>query len=572
MKKRLLIIGGVAAGPKAAAKARRCDPEMEIVIYQEEDEISYAGCGLPYYISGVIGEREDLISRTPGKFALEGIKILKNRRIEKIDIPSRAVLGRKIGSGEAFTDRFDKLVIATGAYPIRPKLEGIDLTNIFYLRSILDADAIFEKIQSKDIRNVTIAGGGYIGLEMAESLIHQGKNVTIVELAPQILTLFDEDFAGILRQYLEKMGVRVFTSEGIQALRGTEGKVTHVQTVSKGIEADVVLMSLGVRPQVELAKQAGLKIGETGAIWVNERMETSAEGIYAAGDCTETIHLITGKRTWIPLGSTANKQGRVVGVNVCGGNDIFPGVMGTTVFKVFDFNIAKTGLSMREAGKEGFHPIQAIVRGYDRAHYYPGEKESVLKVIVDRETGRILGGQAIGEGPSDKFIDILAMALHAKMGCRELANVDLAYAPPFSPVLSPIIVAANVLTNKLEGKVEGIQASEVREKLQNQKETFQVLDVREEDEVKEKKIPNTTWIPYGELKKRVHELDKTTEMAIHCESGLRSYEACLKLKHEGFKNVKNIDGGMLCWCYDLEVSPPQASPSSGRGQNGGGQN
>jgi NADPH-dependent 2,4-dienoyl-CoA reductase/sulfur reductase-like enzyme/rhodanese-related sulfurtransferase len=565
MMKRLLVIGGVAAGPKAAAKARRCDPEMEIVLYQEEDDISYAGCGLPYYISGVIEEREDLISRTPGKFALEGIKILKNRRIEKIDIPNRAVSGRKIGSGETFTDHFDRLVIATGAYAIRPKIEGMDLANVFYLRSIFDADAVSEAIRFKSIRNVIIAGGGYIGLEMAESLVHLGKNVTIVELAPQILTLFDEDFAGVLRQYLEKKGVKIFTSEGIQALKGKGGKVTHVQTMSREIEADVVLMSLGIRPQVELAKQAGLKMGETGAIWVNERMETSAEGIYAAGDCAETIHLITGKRVWIPLGSTANKQGRVVGTNACGGNATFPGVMGTTVFKTFEFNVAKTGLSMREAEKEGFHPVQAIVRGYDRAHFYPGRKESTLKVIADKETGRILGGQAVGEGPSDKFIDILAMALHGKMTCRELANVDLAYAPPFSPVLSPIIVAANVLTNKLEGKVEGIQASEVREKLETSRENFQVLDVREEDEVKAKRIPNTLWVPYGELKKRLGELDKEKEIAVHCESGLRSYKACLRLQHEGFKNVKNIDGGMLCWHYDVESTPTPPSLSKGEG-------
>ena len=547
------MVGGVAAGPKAAAKARRCDPEMEIVIYQVEDEISYAGCGLPYYISGVIKKRQELISRTPGQFAQEGIKVLKNRRIERIDVQNHTVTGRKIGSGETFTDQFDRLVIATGAYPIRPKIEGIELKNVFYLRSIFDADAIFEQIRSEGIQNVVIAGGGYIGLEMAESLVHLGKSITIVELAPQILTLFDEDFAGILRQYLEKKGVKIFTSEGIEALRGKEGKVTHVQTVSHELEVEGVLMSLGIRPQVELARQAGLRIGETGAIWVNEKMETSAEGVYAAGDCAETTHLVTGKRVWIPLGSTANKQGRVVGVNVCGGSAIFPGVMGTAVFKTFDLNVAKTGLNMKEAEREGFHPIQAIVRGYDRAHYYPGGKESALKVIADRETGRILGGQAVGEGPSDKFIDILAMALHARMTCRELASVDLAYAPPFSPVLSPVIVAANVLMNKLEGKVEGIQASEVKERLQTSAENFQVLDVREKDEVEKIRIPNSTWIPLGELKKRSNELDKKKEIAVHCESGLRSYKASLRLRHEGFENVKNVDGGMLCWCYDLET-------------------
>jgi NADPH-dependent 2,4-dienoyl-CoA reductase/sulfur reductase-like enzyme len=396
MAKKLVVIGGVAAGPKAAAKARRCDPEMEIVIYQEEGEISYAGCGLPYYISGVIAKRDELISRTPGKFALDGIRVKPHHRVETIDLKKRMVSGRNLGNDQVFSDTFDRLVIATGAQPIRPRIEGLELHQVYYLRSIFDADRILESVRSEAIRNVVIVGGGYIGLEMAESLIHLGKNVTIVELAPQILTLFDEDLAGVLRQYLEKKGVRIFTSEGIKGIRGEAGKVTVVITSSREMEADAVLMSLGVRPHVELAKKSGLKIGETGAIWVNEKMETSAEGIYAAGDCVETTHLMTGKKTWIPLGSTANKQGRVVGVNVCGGHAAFPGVLGTTVFKTFDFNVAKTGLNMREAEKEGLHPIQAIVRGFDRAHYYPGRKESTLKVIADQKTGQILG-EALGK-------------------------------------------------------------------------------------------------------------------------------------------------------------------------------
>lgn len=554
MKRKLVVVGGVAAGPKAAAKARRCDPEMEITIYQEEDAISYAGCGLPYYISGLIKERQELISRTPGQFAQEEIRVKKNCRIEKIDIGEKKVEGRNLESGERFEDRYDRLVLATGAQPIRPTIEGIDLKNIFFLRSIFHADAIVHHIRSEDIRKVVIVGGGYIGLEMAESLIHLEKEVAIVELAPQILTLFDEDFSNILRQYLERKGIQIFTQEGIKALRGRDGRVSHVQTALREIEADAVLMSLGIRPQVELARLAGLKIGETGAIWVNEKMETSVAGIYAAGDCAETTHLVTGKRVWVPLGSTANKQGRVVGVNVCGGNAIFPGVLGTTIFKVFDYHVAKTGLNMKEAESEGFKPIQAIVRGYDRAHYYPGMKESTLKVIADKETGRILGGQAIGEGPSDKLIDILAMALHAKMNSYQLANVDLSYAPPFSPALSPILVAANVLSNKIEGKVEGIQASDVRKRMEALGDEFQLLDVRREDEVKKRRIPHTTWIPLDELKKRMGELDEGKEIAVHCESGLRSYKACLKLSQAGFEKVKNVDGGLLCWCDDLESS------------------
>jgi NADPH-dependent 2,4-dienoyl-CoA reductase/sulfur reductase-like enzyme/rhodanese-related sulfurtransferase len=492
------------------------------------------------------------MSRSPDKFAEDDIEVLKGRRIERIDVRNHTVSGRKTGSGEPFTDRFDRLVLAGGAYAIRPRIDGADLGNVFYLRSIFDADRLLERIRSEEVRNVVIAGGGYIGLEMAESLVQLKKNVTIVELAPQILTLFDDDFASVLQQSLERKGVKVLTSEGIQALQGRGGRVARVQTPVREIEADAVLMSLGIRPQVDLAKQTGLRIGETGAIWVNERMETSSEDVFAAGDCAETTHLITGKKVWVPLGSTANKQGRVVGVNVCGGSATFPGVMGSTVFKTFEFNVAKTGLNMREAESEGFHPLQVIVRGYDRAHFYPGRKESMLKVVADERTGRILGGQALGEGPSDKFIDIVAMALHGRMTCEQLANVDLSYAPPFSPAMSPVIVAANALANKREGKVVGIQASKVKEKLETAKETFQVVDVREKEEVEQKRIPNSTWIPYAELEVRLSEIDRSREIAVQCESGLRSYKACLKLQHEGFTNVKNLDGGMLCWCYDLE--------------------
>ena len=484
---------------------------------------------------------------------MDGIRVKKRHEVEEIDLKNRRVSVRSLDGGKAFAEPFDRLVLATGAQPVRPKIEGMDLGGVYFLRSIVDADRIFQRVRSDDVRNVVIAGGGYIGLEMAESMIELGKEVTLVEMAPQIATLFDEDLSNMLRLRLEKKGARIFTSEAIKALRGREGEVTRVETEHREIKSDAVLMSLGVRPQVELAKSAGLKIGETGAIWVNEKMETSAEGVYAAGDCAETTHLLTGKRIWVPLGSTANKQGRVVGTNVCGGDAVFPGILGTAIFKTFDFNVAKTGLNMKEAEKEGFRPIQAIVRGFDRAHYYPGRKESTLKVIADRETGRILGGQAVGEGPSDKFIDILAMALHGKMTCRTLSTVDLAYAPPYSPALSPVIVAANVLMNKLEGKVEGIQASEVREKLQAGGD-FQLLDVREASELKEKRIPGSVWIPLGELGKRVRELDKKKEIAVHCESGLRSYKACLKLKHAGLENVKNIDGGMLCWCYETESS------------------
>jgi NADPH-dependent 2,4-dienoyl-CoA reductase/sulfur reductase-like enzyme/rhodanese-related sulfurtransferase len=555
--KRLIVIGGVAAGPKVASKAKRCDPDLEVVIYQEEGEVSYSGCGLPYYIGGVIPERKKLLIRTAEQFGLDGIQVLKRHRVENIDLQKRQVSGVKLDNGQTFGDTFDRLVLATGSEVIRPKIPGMDLGQVFFLHSIFDADVILPQVQSAAVKSVVVVGGGYIGLEMAEALSQLGKKVTIVELAPQIATLFDEDMAAVLRQYLEKKGLVILTSEGLRGLTGQNGKVTRVQTQKRELPADVVILSLGIRPRVELARKAGLKIGETGAIWVNERMETSAEGVYAAGDCAETTHRVTGKRVWIPLGSTANKQGRVAGINVCGGHETFPGVLGTGIFKAFDFHVAKTGLNMREAKMEGLEPIQAIVRGYGRAHVLPGGKESVLKVIASRKTGRILGAQAVGEGPSDKFIDTVAMALQAKMTCSQLAEADLAYSPPFSPVLSPVIVAACVLMNKIEGTLGWLSAAELKEKRAASGDHFVVLDVREEKEVKEKRIPRSQWIPLDELEKRLGELDKNKEIAVHCHSGLRSYKASLKLKHHGFTKVENVDGGLLCWSYDLEGEKAQ---------------
>ena len=550
--KRLIVIGGVAAGPKTAAKAKRCNPNLEVVIYQEEGEVSYSGCGLPYYIGGVIPERKKLLIRTAEQFAVDGIQVLKRHRVENIDLQKRQVSGVKLDNGQTFVDPFDRLVLATGSEVIRPKIPGMDLGNVFSLHSIFDADAILPRVQSAGVKNVVVVGGGYIGLEMAEALKQLGKKVTIVEIAPQIATLFDEEMAAVLQQYLEKKGLVIFTSEGLQALIGKNGKVTCVQTQKQELPADMVLLSLGIRPRVGLARKAGLKIGSTGAIWVNERMETSAAGVYAAGDCVETTHLVTGKKVWIPLGSTANKQGRVAGANVCGGKATFSGVLGTAIFKAFDFHAAKTGLNMREAAREGLEPVQAIVRGYGSAHIFPGGKESVLKVIASRKTGGILGAQAVGEGPSDKFIDTVAMAIQAKMTCSQLAEADLAYSPPFSPVLSPVIVAAYVLTNKIEGTLGWLSAAELQAKRAASGDDLVVLDVREAKEVKEKRIPRSQWIPLDELERRLGELDKNKVFAVHCHSGLRSYKACLKLKHHGFPRIENVDGGLLCWSYDLE--------------------
>ena len=552
MPEKLVVIGGVAAGPKAAAKAKRCRPDLEVVIYQEEGAVSYGGCGLPYYVSGKIKERNQLLARTKEQFAQDGIQVKLKHRVEEIKVKEKKIKGLNLETGDQFVDTYDKLVLATGSFPIRPQVAGADLKGVFYLRSIFDADLLVQQLFSAQIQNVVIVGGGYIGLEMAESLSELGKKVTIVEKMPQIVTLFDQDMARLVQRYLEQKGMQVLVGEGLQEIRGEQGRVSSIRTANQEIRADAVLLSLGIRPRVELARQAGLRLGETGAIWVNERMETSAEDVFAAGDCVESTHLISGKRVWIPLGSTANKQGRVVGINVSGGAAVFPGVLGTAIFKVFDFKVAKTGLNMREAEQAGFSPLSAIVRGYSGAHYYPGMKESVLKVIADQKSGRILGAQAVGEGPSDKFIDVISMALLGRMDCSTLGNADLAYSPPFSPALSPVLVAAHVLQNKREKVFEWITADEVKNKLERAADEFVLLDVREEKEVKEKRIPGSLWIPLGQLEENIGKLDNKKEIAIHCHSGARSYKGYLKLKHKGFKNIKNVDGGILCWPEELK--------------------
>ncbi|MGC8811121.1 MAG: FAD-dependent oxidoreductase [bacterium] len=552
MQEKLVVIGGVAAGPKAAAKAKRCRPDLEVVIYQEEGAVSYGGCGLPYYVSGKIKERNQLLARTKEQFAQDGIQVKLQHRVVEINVKEKKIKGIHLETGDHFVDTYDKLVLATGSFPIRPQVAGADLKGVFYLRSIFDADLLVQQLSSDQIQNVVVVGGGYIGLEMAESLSELGKRVTIVEKMPQIVTLFDQDMARLVQRYLEKKGIQVLVGEGLQEIRGEQRRVSSIRTDNQEIRADAVLLSLGIRPRVELARQAGLRLGETGAIWVNERMETSAEDVFAAGDCAETVHLVTGQRVWIPLGSTANKQGRVVGINVSGGSAVFPGVLGTAIFKVFDFKVAKTGLNMREAEQAGFSPLQAIVRGYSGAHYYPGMKESVLKVIADQKSGRILGAQAVGEGPSDKFIDVISMALMARLDCSTLGNADLAYAPPFSPALSPVIVAAHVLQNKRERVFEWITAEEVKTKLERAADEFVLLDVREEKEVKEKRIPGSLWIPLGQIRQNTYKLDKEKEIAIHCHSGARSYKGYLTLKHKGFHKLKNVDGGILCWPDELE--------------------
>jgi NADPH-dependent 2,4-dienoyl-CoA reductase/sulfur reductase-like enzyme len=440
---RIIVIGGVAAGTKAAAKAHRVNPNNEIILYQDESEVSYSACGLPYVISGVIADERKVIIRQPEDFAKEGIQVFIRHRVIGIDTSKQHLTVRNLKDNTDFIVSYDRLIIATGARPIVPKIEGITLEGVLTLRNITDLARFKALIPILQPQKAVIIGAGYIGLELAETFHELNIRTTIIEKAPRILPKFDPEMAELVHDHL-------LENDGLAKINGNNGLVTSVETESgKTVSADLVVIAIGVKPNVELAKEANIELGITGAIAVDTRMATNIPGVYAAGDCCETINRITGATTWMPLGDIANLQGRVAGENIAGGDARFPGVFGTAIFKTFKLTVAMTGLSEQSALESGFDPVSIVTEGSDRARYYPGKQDFSLKLIADQKDGRLLGAQAIGLGSVDKMIDIAATALLGHLTCSDLENADLAYSPPFSPVLSPIITAAGVLNSKL---------------------------------------------------------------------------------------------------------------------------
>ncbi len=447
---RIIVIGGIAAGTKAAAKAHRVDPNNEIIIYQDEAEISYSACGLPYVISGVIADERRIIIRQPEDFAKEGIKVFTRHHVTNIDKARQQLTVRNLSNNSEELVDYDRLILATGACPIVPNIEGISLEGVLTLRNISDLNRFKTLINTMQPKNAVIIGAGYIGLELAESFHELTIKTTIVEKAARILPRFDAEMAQPVHDHLLENRVELILGDGLAKLHGENGRVIAVETESgKMIPADLVVIAIGVKPNVELAKAAGIELGKTGAIAVDSRMETRTPGIFAAGDCCETINRITGKPIWMPLGDIANLQGRVAGENIAGGNIHFPGVFGTAIFKTFNLTVAITGLSEHAAQEAGFEPLSIVIKGTDRARYYPGRQEYTLKLIADRLDGRLLGAQVVGSGNVDKMIDIVATALLGKLTCADMENADLAYSPPFSPVFSTIIVAAGILKSKM---------------------------------------------------------------------------------------------------------------------------
>jgi NADPH-dependent 2,4-dienoyl-CoA reductase/sulfur reductase-like enzyme len=457
---RLVIVGGVAAGTKAASRARRLDPEMEITVYQEEPEPSISECGLPYFLSGIVEKREQLVARTPEKFAQKDIEVLVGHRVERVDAPARKLLVRDLNAGKTFEDSYDRLVVATGARAVLPPIPGVDLEGVFELRFLTDADRIGSYVEKYSPEKATIVGGGYIGLEVAENLCSLGMEVSLIEDQDRVALAYGPEVSERVEVELEAHGVNIFTGEKVDEFTG-EGRVRGVKFGTTEMETDLVIVGVGIRPNVELASEAGAELGKTGAVLVDKHMKTSIPDVWAAGDCVETTDLTSGEPAWFPLGDTANQMGRVAGTNAATGEGTleFPGTLGTGIFKVFDLGVGKTGLSEEAAADAGFETVSASLSAYDRAAYYPGAQRVFLKLIADRATGRLLGAEAAGSS-SDKLIDICATALWGKLSYPDLVNIDLAYSPPYGPALSPVIQAATILSGKFDRAREGIRASE----------------------------------------------------------------------------------------------------------------
>jgi len=558
-KKRIVVIGGTACGPKAAARARRCDPSVKITIIEQKDNLSTATCGLPYYIGDVIKKESALVARQADYFReVMDMEVLTGTRAVTIDRKAHSVTILDQKTGVNATIEYDKLVIATGAVPAIPNWQGKNLKGIFTLSNIPDANAIRDHLSKLDRREVTIVGAGLIGLEMAEAFRARGLNVTVIEaLGWPLPALLDEEIAAHVEKHLRLKGINIQCGKRVTGFTGDSGgRVRKVATGETELEAGMVLLSLGVRPNISLAKEAGLTIGATGGIAVDERLQTSDPDIYAGGDCVEVSNIITGKKTFVPLGSTANKHGRIIGTNATGGSETFPGIVGTAVAKVFDYNVARTGLSETQAREAGFDIVTSLVPTFEHATYYPGAREITIKLVADKVDGRLLGGQAVGMGDTSKRIDVLATAITSGGKADGLANLDLGYAPPYNSALDPLHNAANVIRNKLAGQAKALPPLEVKKKI-DKGERFVLLDVRSPQEWKAERIEaeQVKLIPLPELRLRLNELSKDEEIVILCRTSIRAYQAQRILDGAGYKNVKFMDGSLAAWPYELATGP-----------------
>jgi NADPH-dependent 2,4-dienoyl-CoA reductase/sulfur reductase-like enzyme/rhodanese-related sulfurtransferase len=540
---RIIVIGAVAAGTSAAAKARRNNEDAEIVIYDKDDYISYSGCGLPYYIGGEIENADDLYPRDPAFFKSKyNVDVLILHEVLRINPNTKTLDIKNLTTGQVFTDKYDKLVIATGARSVVPPIKDADKENVFTLRNINDMYKIKKFIDTHKPKTAAIVGTGFIGLEVCENLKVLGIEVILIEMLPQVTPGLDNDMAAYVEEHLESKGVTVLTST-----RATEIRDNSI-LLSDGrvIYTDFVLLATGVRPNTELARQAGVELGITGAIKVDERMRTNIEDIYSCGDCAEQFSLVTGKPIYRPLGSTANKTGRITGDSITGGSLTFRGILGTGIFRVFDMTVAQTGLSEKEAKSEGFDVVVCHNIKPDKPKYMGG-KEMVIKGIADKASGRLLGVQIVGYEGVDKRIDVFVTAITFKAKAEDLFHLDLAYAPPFSTTKDPVMYTGMILDNAIN-RGRPLITTEGLDKLMESGQKYKLIDARASSQYEKAHVNTADNIPHAKLREKLKNMDSDTIAVTYCNKGTTGNAVQNILLNHGIKEVYNLSGGHDQFC------------------------
>jgi NADPH-dependent 2,4-dienoyl-CoA reductase/sulfur reductase-like enzyme/rhodanese-related sulfurtransferase len=553
---KLVIVGGVAAGASAAAKARRCNEEADIVLYDMGADISYATCGLPYYLSGIISERKTLLVTSPEFFKKRfNVNVRTHHQVLSIDRKAQKVQVKNLTTGEIAEEGYDRLILAMGATPIIPPIPGAMLPFVFTLKTLEDTDRIFTYLTNKKPAAAVVIGGGLIGMEAVENLVRRGIRTSVIELMPQVLPFLDREMADVVQHQLRQKGVDLYLSQKVTVIEEREGRGWVRTDKGQELSADLVIMSVGIKPNTQLAQDAGLRCGSSGGIAVDEFMQTSDPNVLAAGDCVESLHLVSGKPVLIPTGSAANKEGRAAGANAMGRRIAVKGFTGTVIVKVFDLAVGKTGLSEKEALQEGFSPLVTYVLSDDHAGYYPGAETVQIKTIAERSSGRLLGSQIVGKQGVDKRIDVIATAIYNGMTQEDLLQLDLSYAPPYSSARDPVIVAGAIGQNFYVGDWVPVTPGELYEKMEGG-EDFILLDTRTTPELKKTGIiPGARHIHIDDLRDRIGELDPEKEVVLYCAVGLRSYVGHRLLALKGFKKLRTLTGGIESWTYAKEPYP-----------------
>ena len=538
---KVVIVGGVAGGATAAARIRRLDEQAEIIVFERSGYISYANCGLPYYIGDVITDADDLTLQTPESFWKRfRIAMKVHHEVTAIHPERKAVTVQNLETGAVFDECYEKLLLSPGAQPTQPKLPGIGIDKLYALRTVEDTFRIKEHINKYHPKSVVLAGGGFIGLELAENLREIGMDVTIVQRPKQLMNPFDPDMAAFLHAEMRKHGIHLAMGYTVEGFEEKDGGVDVFLKDAAPMHADMVILAIGVTPESKLAKDAGLALGIKGSILVNERMETSEPDIYAVGDAVQVKHYVTGEASLISLAGPANKQGRIAADNICGGNSLYTGSQGSSIIKVFNLTAAVTGINETIARRAGLPVDSVILSPMSHAGYYPGGKVMTMKVVFERESFRLLGAQIVGYDGVDKRIDVLATAIHAGMKATELKELDLAYAPPYSSAKDPVNMAGFMIDNIASGVLKQWHMDKLDDLLQN--DSVILLDTRTVGEFNRGHIPGFRNIPVDDLRNRIAELEPGKPVYVICQSGLRSYIACRILAGFGF-DAFNFSGG-----------------------------